>query len=186
MFCKKLVSWICICNHKNRERDTTWGTYNLGRLVGLDWVCVVATTTRSDSDYIKFVVKSVITSCIRVATIGLKSNHIKSTVTITAISDNKITVIRVENNLSINNYIVVNKGIKRATTDSVYNRESNNASIWSIGRANCRIDRANYCINRSKTTKHLAFLTHFWSRILGCNFEYRWGNVKWILTFGNY
>jgi hypothetical protein len=37
-----------------------------------------------------------------------------------------------------------------------------------------------------ETTKHLTFLTHFLSRILGCNLAYEWGNVKGIVTCGNY
>jgi hypothetical protein len=56
-------------------------------------------------------------------------------VTIIVISDNKVTVTRVENNLSTNNYIIVNIGIKRAIINSVYKRKIDSASILSIIKA---------------------------------------------------
>jgi hypothetical protein len=62
-------------------------------------------------------------------TIGSKSDHIKSIVTIITTSDNKVAVIRGENNLSTKNYTIVNRGIIRATTNFVFNKELNSASI---------------------------------------------------------
>jgi hypothetical protein len=108
-------------------------------------------------------------------------------------SDNKVIVIRKENNPIINNCTIINRGIKRATIDFVYNRESNSASIWSINKVDCNIDITNYSTDRLdfsiiglETIVDLAFLTHFSSRILGCNSEYGWGNVKGVITHGNY
>jgi hypothetical protein len=63
----------------------------------------------------------------KVATIGSKSNHIRSV--ITATSDNKVVVTRAQNNQSTNNYTIVNVDIKRVTTNSIYNKESDNALI---------------------------------------------------------
>jgi hypothetical protein len=50
----------------------------------------------------KFIVKSIVTICIRVATTRSKLDHIKSTVTSVATSDNRVAIIRAENNLSTN------------------------------------------------------------------------------------
>jgi hypothetical protein len=47
-----------------------------------------------------------------------KSDHVIYVIIITTTSDNKVTVTRVKNNLSTNNYTIVNKGIKRATINS--------------------------------------------------------------------
>jgi hypothetical protein len=44
-------------------------------------------------------------------------------------SDNKVVITRVDNNLSTNNFIIVNKGIIRTTTNFVYNKELDSASI---------------------------------------------------------
>jgi len=43
--------------------------------------------------------------------------------------DNIVVVIRTHSNLSTNNYIIVNRGIERATIDSIYNRKLDIASI---------------------------------------------------------
>lgn len=109
-------------------------------------------------------------------------DHIRSTVTKIATSDNKVVVTRANNNLSTNNYIVVNIGIKRVITDFVYNKELDSVAIWSISRTYYRIDKANCCTNISKfwitiseTTKHLVFLAHSLSKFLGHNLEYMWG-----------
>ncbi len=55
-----------------------------------------------------------------------------------------------------------------ATTNFVYNKKKlDNASIWSIGKANYGIVKANYCKqirflnHKIKNSKHLAFLIHF-------------------------
>jgi ribosomal protein L3 len=56
-----------------------------------------------------------------------KSNHIRFEVTVIAINDNRVVVIRTKSNPSTNNCIVVNRSIRRATPHFVYNRESNNA-----------------------------------------------------------
>jgi hypothetical protein len=56
-------------------------------------------------------------------------DHIRSTVTKIATSDNKVVVTRANNNLSTNNYIVVNIGIKRVITDFVYNKELDSVAI---------------------------------------------------------
>jgi hypothetical protein len=74
------------------------------------------------------------------------------------------------------------------------NRTANNWSISCLTIvAYCRTDITYCCINKSKflitwleTRKHLAFLTHFLSRILGHNSKYRWGNVKGMITCDNY
>jgi hypothetical protein len=143
--------------------DITWKTYNSRGSTKLDWTCVriAATISKSESDYIIFVIKSIVTSCIRAATKASKSDHIKSVVTTTTTSDNRVAIIRVDNNPSINNNTIVNKGIRKATIDFIYNRESDSASIWDIGRtyyntdkANCCIDKSNFWSTRSKTTKH--------------------------------
>jgi hypothetical protein len=81
---------------------------------------------KSNLDDIKSVIKSKVTSCIIVVTIGSKSNHIRSPIITLAISDNKVANIRAKSNLSINNCTVVNKNIK-ITTSSVFNKESNDA-----------------------------------------------------------
>jgi hypothetical protein len=74
-------------------------------------------------------IKSIVTSCIKVAIARSKSNHIRLAVIVAATSVNIVVVTKAESNLSINNYTIVNKGIKRTTTDSVYNKESDNALI---------------------------------------------------------
>jgi hypothetical protein len=58
-----------------------------------------------------------------------KSNHIRFAVIAVATSDDIIAFIRAESNLSINNYTVINKDIRKATTNSLYNRKLDNASI---------------------------------------------------------
>ncbi len=95
---------VCIYSQKNRQVDTTWGTYNSGG------------STRSDWTYVKAVV------------IGSNLDYIRSIVAIIAISGNRIAIIRTENNLSTNNYTVINRGIIKTTIDFIYNRESNSAS----------------------------------------------------------
>jgi len=83
----------------------------------------------SNSYYIRSTVKSIVTSCITVATTRSKSNHMRFVVTTVVKSDNKVVITRVENNLSTNNFIIVNKGIIRTTTNFVYNKELDSASI---------------------------------------------------------
>jgi hypothetical protein len=104
---------------------------------------------------------------------------------------NKVVVTRVENNLSTNNYIIVNKYIIRATTNFVYSRESDNVLTWntwridySIDKVDCSINRSNFWITRLEIVTHLTFLTHFWSRILGHNSKYR--NFIGVVTCGNH
>jgi hypothetical protein len=48
-----------------------------------------------------------------------KLNHIKFVVTRIATNDNRVAVIRAESNLLTNNCIVVNKDIRRTTTNFV-------------------------------------------------------------------
>jgi hypothetical protein len=90
---------------------------------------VKAITTWSDSNYIIFVVILAVTSYIIVVTTRSKWDHIISIVTITTTSDNKVIVTRTKNNLSTNNCIVINRGIRKTTTNIVYSKKSNNASI---------------------------------------------------------
>jgi hypothetical protein len=61
--------------------------------------------------------------------VGASSAHSRFEVTTIATCDNKAVVIRTKCNPSINNCIIVNKSIRKATTDSIYNRKSNNVSI---------------------------------------------------------
>jgi hypothetical protein len=154
---------------KNRGEDITWGTYNSRGSARSDWACVKVVATWSNSNYIRSIIIAIATS------------------------DNGVVVTRTKNNLSTKNYIVVNKGIRRATTNSIYNRKSDSASIWNISKTNYTIDKVDYYIDRSnfwttwsKTIKHLAFLRHFLSRILRRNLEYMWGNVKGVVTCDNY
>ncbi len=56
---------------------------------------------------------------------------------------------------------------------------------YSIDKTNCNTNKSNFWITRLKIITHLAFLTHFLSKILGHNLEYTWGNVK-IVTCDNY
>ncbi len=114
---------------KNRGVDTTWGTYNSKRSIRWYWTYVKAITTWSDSNYIIFVVILAVTSYIIVVTTRSKWDHIISIVTITTTSDNKVIVTRTKNNLSTNNCIVINRGIRKTTTNIVYSKKSNNASI---------------------------------------------------------
>jgi hypothetical protein len=51
--------------------------------------------------------------------IGSKSDHIRSAITVIAINDNKVTITRIENNLSINNCTIANMDIKWATTKNI-------------------------------------------------------------------
>jgi hypothetical protein len=145
-----------------RGTDTTWRIYNSIRLIRLDWTCVRAVATRSNSNYIRYVVKSIATNCIKVVTIKTNLDHIKYEVTTTTTSGNKVAIMRTKSNPLINNYIVVNIGIIKATTNFVYNRKFDNASIWNTSKTYCKIDRANCGIlDRSyfwiiglETTKH--------------------------------
>jgi hypothetical protein len=82
----------------------------------------------SNSDYIRFAVKSAITNCIKVAIVRSKLDHIRFAVITTITSDNKVTITKT-NNPSINNCTIVNRGIKRPTTNFVYNRKLDNSSI---------------------------------------------------------
>ncbi len=72
---------------------------------------------------------SQVTRYIRVATTGSKSDHIRSIVTVVVISENKVIVLRAENNLSTNNCTIINRDIKRITTNSIYSTKSDNALI---------------------------------------------------------
>jgi len=115
----------------------------------------------------------------------------------TSKSDIKVVVTGIDSTTSSNNYTFVNRNTKRATTKFVYNRRSDVASIWSttaIGRTNCNTNRldysaikttSNFWITGLETTYELTFLTNFWSRIMGRNLEYMWGNVKGIVTDNN-
>ncbi len=47
----------------------------------------------------------------------------------TTTSDNRVVIIRTENNILTNMYTIVNIHIKRATTNFVYNRKLDDASI---------------------------------------------------------
>jgi len=58
-----------------------------------------------------------------------KSNHIIFVIIAITTSDNKVALTRVDINPSTNNYTIINKSIRKAIIDYVYNRESNNASI---------------------------------------------------------
>jgi len=80
--------------------------------------------------------------------IEANSYHIKSTIITTATSDNIVVITRANNNPSINNCTIVNKGIIIVTIDFVYSRESNNASIWSINRVYYSTNKTNYNTNR--------------------------------------
>jgi hypothetical protein len=77
----------------------------------------------SNSYYIKSIVKSTVTSCITIVITRSKSNHIRFVVTTVVRHDNRVVVTRVGNNLSTNNYIVVNMGIKKTTTNFVYSKK---------------------------------------------------------------
>jgi hypothetical protein len=90
------------------------------------------------------IIKSKVTSYTRIATIGSKLDHIKSIIITTTTSDNKVAVTRGESNLSTKNYVVVNRGIIKATIDSVFNGDLDSALISSIGRTHCSIDIADY------------------------------------------
>jgi hypothetical protein len=68
----------------------------------------------------KSVIKLIITSYIRVAIVGSKLDHIISAIIVVITSDNKVVVIKGESNLLINDCIVINKGIKKTTTNFVY------------------------------------------------------------------
>jgi hypothetical protein len=83
-----------MCNHRNRGGDTTWGTYDSWRSVGSNWVCIRATITSLDLDYIKFAIKSIVTNYIKVSIEGSKPNHIKSIITTIITSDNRFVVTR--------------------------------------------------------------------------------------------
>jgi hypothetical protein len=85
----------------------------------------------SNSYYIKSIVKSTVTSCITIVITRSKSNHIRFVVTTVVRRDNRVIVTRVGNNLSTNNYIVVNMGIKKTTTNFVYSKKLDIVLIWS-------------------------------------------------------
>ncbi len=103
----------------------------------------------SNSYYIRFIAKSIVTSCITVVITRSKSNHVRFVVTTVARRDNRVVVTRVENNLSTNNYVVVNMGIKKTTTNFVYSKKLDIVSIWSTSSANCNIDKVDY--NKDKS-----------------------------------
>jgi len=69
------------------------------------------TTTKSYSDYIRFIIKSTATSCIKVTTIGVDSGHIRFGVISTIKSDTKVVATRIEDNKSSNNYTIVDRNI---------------------------------------------------------------------------
>jgi hypothetical protein len=87
------------------------------------WTCVRATSIGSNSNYISFVVKSIVTSWIKTIITRSKLNHIRFAITTIVISDNRIVVIRAENNLSTNNCTCFKMDIKR-TTNSLYSKDS--------------------------------------------------------------
>jgi hypothetical protein len=119
---------VCICSCKDRGVDTTWGTYNVGGSLRSNWACVKATTIGWNSNHIKFIIKLATIICFRVTTTGASSAHSRFKITTTT-CDNKVAVTRTKCNPSINNYTVGNISIRRTTTDVVYNRKSNIASI---------------------------------------------------------
>jgi hypothetical protein len=73
----------------------------------------------SNSYYIKFVIKSITTICIKVIIVRKNSYHIIFEVITRIKSNNKVVVIRIESNPSTNNYTFVNRGIKKATTENL-------------------------------------------------------------------
>jgi hypothetical protein len=68
----------------------------------------------------------------------------------------------------------------------VYNKESDKSSIWSTCIVDWNTDILDFWITRLEIVTHLSFLTHFLFIIMGCNLEYEWGNVKGLVTCGNY
>jgi hypothetical protein len=133
-----------VCSHRDRGADITWGTYNAGGSPRSDWACVKVVTTGTNSDYIRSIVKPTPTTCIRVTTTWISSTHNKFEVTTTITWDNIVVVTRTKCNPSTNNYTIINRGIIKVITNSIYNRKSNNASFWSIGKAHCRIDKVDF------------------------------------------
>ncbi len=85
---------VCTYNHKNRELDTTRGTYNAKGSLGSNWACVKATIIGSDSYYIIFIVKPTPTTCIKVTIVGANFVHNRFEVIAIITCDNKVTVIR--------------------------------------------------------------------------------------------
>ncbi len=88
-----------------------------------------ATTIGSDSNYIRFTIKSTTTTCMKATTVGANSVHIKFEVTTIVTCDNKVIVIGTECNPLTNNYIVINRNIRKVMTHFMYNIESNNDLI---------------------------------------------------------
>ncbi len=94
----------------------------------MNWACVNVAVTKSNSNDIRSVVKSIATNCIKAAIAKANSNHIISTIMVATISDKRVVVIRTKNNLSIN-YTIINRGIKRTTTHFVYDKKLDNVLI---------------------------------------------------------
>jgi len=95
----------------------------------------------------------------KATTLGANSIHINFEVTTIATCDNKIVVIGTECNPSTNNYIVINRNIRRATTHFMYNIESNNDLIWNkhktyyiTNKTNCSINKADYSIDKTNSS----------------------------------
>jgi hypothetical protein len=108
-----------------------------------------AATVGSDSSYIRSIVKSTTINCIKDVTTKANLNHIIFKFIAITISDNIVAVTRTNSNPSTNSCTIVNRGIKRATINSIYNREFDNASIWSTSKTNYRINKVDCCIDKS-------------------------------------
>jgi hypothetical protein len=98
-------------------------------MYNLTCVRVVAIGSSSNSNYIISIVKLVATNCIKATIVRANLDHIKFEVIVIATSDNKVEVTRTKSNPSTNNCTIVNKSIRRTTTNYIYNKEFNNASI---------------------------------------------------------
>jgi hypothetical protein len=65
----------------------------------------------------------------RVTIIEANSTHMKFEITTIVTCDNRVVVIGTKCNPSINNCIIINRNIRRATTHFIYNVELNNDLI---------------------------------------------------------
>jgi len=74
---------------------------------------------------------------IRVVAIKADLNYIRFAIITSATSEIIVIIIRRDNNTSSNSCIVVNKGIKRAIIDFVYNRKSYVVSLTNT-RVTCK------------------------------------------------
>jgi len=81
------------------------------------------------SSYIKSAITSIAISYIKVTTTKPNLNCIRFIITTIAISDIRVVVTWANNNISLNNYSVVNKSTRKARTNFIYNKELNISSI---------------------------------------------------------